>query len=616
MAVKFINITQFYAGMSPFRKIGVGGNIDAGGRFIKNLNIHQDPNHITQNTKTTKISGSTVTGLPLWCDDGTPYDTNVYFYDDDGKIYSLASNDTFSLLRTVTGSAGEGMLIFDDYLYYAAATTLGRYGRLSGTPAFTDDFLTDGSTNVDQSSTVTGQSYTVPTSIAETAAAKKSFTPTRDPITGIRVLVATKGTGDWTITLHDSDDTSLATATLTNANVTGSAYNTFTFSSPVRPIIGNEYHFHVTVSTGTSTVSTSTTADLETVAYATFFGILLDSGYHPMIEHLNFLVVGNKNYLATWNQALYNPNKITLAPGFEVRGLTKINEFVVAACWRGDSITGVEEGRLYFWDGFQTTFNFYKDIPMGLPNAIGNDRNNLVGVYGYKGSTYFGAEPYQKFMSLPNLDPTKKVEVYPGAISTFRERVMVGYSNTDDTDLNVGVYEIGSQQDGLPVAQTMSYTISTGESTGNSIKIGLVKGLGNKMFIGWEDDAAAGIDRVVESGDLFAAGSFESLVSDDGIPAKDKLAKRLVIYFKALATGQSVTPKYRINGATSWTSGDAVSTVGATQAELVFDNDADLRYKEIEIGFDIASSANTSMYIYSMYFEYDDLSKELNYDSP
>ena len=117
--------------------------------FSKNLTPFDDANSITFNPKTVKVSGSTVTNLVLWGADGSPYDTNRYFYDLGGNIYRETSSNVWSNLRTVTGSQGQGLLVFDDYLYYAGGETLGRYGRLSGTPAFADNFLAEGTTNLD-----------------------------------------------------------------------------------------------------------------------------------------------------------------------------------------------------------------------------------------------------------------------------------------------------------------------------------------------------------------------------------------------------------------------------------------------------------------------------------
>jgi hypothetical protein len=80
----------------------------------------------------------------------------------------------------------------------------------------------------------------------------------------------------------------------------------------------------------------------------------------------------------------------------------------------------------------------------------------------------------------------------------------------------------------------------------------------------------------------------------------------LVITFEPLTANQSVTPKYRLDRAASFTSGDAEDTVGATSLKLPIYQ----RCKEIEIGYELASSSNTFITITSISIEVDILSTE------
>ncbi|MGH7746070.1 MAG: LamG-like jellyroll fold domain-containing protein, partial [Candidatus Dormibacteria bacterium] len=54
--------------------------------------------------------------------------------------------------------------------------------------------------DIDQSYTTTGHTYTLLTSISESAANKLTFTPTLDPQKSIAFDVSSKGTGNWTVT--------------------------------------------------------------------------------------------------------------------------------------------------------------------------------------------------------------------------------------------------------------------------------------------------------------------------------------------------------------------------------------------------------------------------------
>jgi len=488
MAIKKLTIKNFSGGIGT-----VGEKIDVANsaKFTKNLNPFEDPSYVTLARGATKVSGSTVTALPTWMEDGSPFDTNRYFTGEGGKIYRETSAGVWSSLRTVSGSAGEGLKVFDDYLYYALDAELGRYGKLTGTPAFDDAFLSDGTTDKDQSGGGTGSTdYVPPTSISEGTTARQTFTPTRDPLKAIIINVDVVGTGDWTVTVHDSNNVEIGALTIVNGSVSVGD-QTFTFATPLRLVIGNAYHFHVTSTVADGGVDTNVNTDLEGASFSTLFGILITATFHPMVEHLNLLVAGNVNYLATWDQATYNPNKITFAKGFECRTLAKFQEFVVAGCFKGANIGESEEGRLYFWDGISTTFNFYTDVTIGAPNALHNARGELFGVYGNNGAMYKGNDPFEDIVDkIPKLARGKKVEVYPGAITEFEGRTLIGVggSTDDGTGLEQGVYEHGRQQSILPNAFNFPFTISTGTTSATTLKIGMVKAVGTDLYIGWQDE--------------------------------------------------------------------------------------------------------------------------------
>ena len=71
-------------------------------------------------------------------------------------------------------------------------------------------------------------------------------------------------------------------------------------------------------------------------------------------------------------------------------------------------------------------------------------------------------------------------------------------------------------------------------------------------------------------------------------------------------SGDSITPKYKINRSSSWTSGTAVTTVGDTRAVLYINS----LFREIEFGFDLSTSANTYPKVIGIEFIYDLLEDE------
>lgn len=613
MADTSITITDFSGSIATTSE---KKDIPFSARFIKGLNPFEDPSYLVPFPKPTKVSGTVVENLPKWMIDTSPWDTNRWAYDEAGNIYKETSGGTWTKDRATAtignGAAGQGMLAFNDYFYYTTSTTIGRNGLLSGTSAYNDDFLSDGTLNLDQSLDTSGNTYTIPTSISEAATARQTFVPTRDPLKRVQILVATKGTGNWTVTVHDANNVSIGTKTVASADITGSADNNFDFATPLRLIIGNSYHFHVTVSTGTSTVTTTTASDLETVDYHTFFGILVaDTNFHPLIDFddgsTGIVVVGNERYLGVWDEDTYNPNKIIFPPGFKCWSLTKDQEFVVAGCFKGDSLNTAEEARLFFWDGISPTLNFSRAISMGAPSALHNSKGRLIGVYGTSGEVYLGSEPFQRIQEVPKLARGKLVETFPGAITDWQGLTILGFgANTDDgSSMEQGAYAWGHRDDKLPEVLAYLGPITTGTTQATTLEIGMVKGFGKDLYIGWRDNTTYGVDKIIKTDNPVTAGSWESLIFDNGNPKKEKLSYKLVITFGALASGETVTPKTKIDRASSFTTGTTVSTVGATSAEVLLNK----RFKEIEIGFDWVTST-TFLKITGIEFYFNDLSEE------
>lgn len=132
--------------------------------------------------------------------------------------------------------------------------------------------------NYDEQNTGAANSYTPGTSINEGATHRCSYYPEKTAYNhSIDLYITNKGTGDWTVTVHDgsnnpvqmcsqtdlTDLTNSYQATILNANITENAMNTFNIEW-WNENTDVQYHFHVTTTTGDGTVSVATANDLET----------------------------------------------------------------------------------------------------------------------------------------------------------------------------------------------------------------------------------------------------------------------------------------------------------------------------------------------------------------
>ena len=473
MANQILVVNQFSGGISDAEKTGVQGSFG----FGQKLKITDDPNQITVQPATTKVSASVATDLIKWIVPAIPDESKIYYYGDSGKIYRSNTDGTsFEELRAVAASNGQGMWLHNGFIYYTQNTQVGRYNI--STTTFTDNWQT-----------------------------------------GL-------------------DDTST-------------------------------------------------------------------SKFAPGIPFLAGFVVGHGNKVGWFDGSTWTTAKLTLPPGVRVRSLELINDYVAIGTWRGTAITDTEEGYVFFWDGTASTFNFPVATQGGGINTMLNSRNRMLSVIGGNGLLMQGYEPFNKLQAIPKLTLDKYVEVFPGAMSNWRGLAHIGVSgNTDSTTVVQGVYQWGSKSSRYPEALNFTFPISTGTTTGTTLKIGAVKGNGNNLFIGWRDGATYGVDRVLNSGNPYAQAIYESLIFDNGNPGKEKQAKTIKASHVALLSDESIQLGYKMDRDTSYATGTANSTVGSTETRLPIPSDA--RFYEFQWEVILNSAATTAPVVTSTSFEFDD----------
>jgi hypothetical protein len=168
-------------------------------------------------------------------------------------IWTSAIQQTYNTLFTAFGAA--------TYDHYGTALGLGK--RFT---SFSHGAVGDSNT------------YTVPTSITENATNRHDFIPEKVAYNKeIDVYIVAKGTGNWTMTIHDgsnnptqmcdqhdfSSKTNSYQVTIPNASLTNGAMNTFAIEWD-NPAPDVTYHYHLTSTVGDGTVKTTTANDLNT----------------------------------------------------------------------------------------------------------------------------------------------------------------------------------------------------------------------------------------------------------------------------------------------------------------------------------------------------------------
>lgn len=477
----------------------------------------------------------------------------------------------------------------------------------SGSPTYATDVPFASPTSrldLDQSLDTSGNTYTLATSISETATHRQTFVPAKDPQKSIEVLVAAIGTGNWTLTVHDSLNRTITSVTKTNAQMSTGDVE-FIFSSVWRPIIGASYHFHLTSTVADGTVTTTSASDLETVDFHTYYQFLVtDTDYHPIEHFLNFLVIGNERYVATYSaSAGYTPHKITLPPGWRIRCYAIWRGYLAIGCWKGTNIYDTDQGMIFLWDGYSTTYQEAIPIPEGAVNAMLSTKGELHVWAGYHGDkfVYNGGDSVDEtqIKRVPKMTGSKYIETFPKAVTMWDALVRWGVAgNSNSSDVERGVYTHGRRKATSPKSLSYDFPISTGSRATTNVQIGFLFPIDRKLLIGWKDNTAYGVDVVDPTGVPFATGTIERGVADYGGVYKLKKALTIRADIKSgLASGESVKLKYKLDRATNWTEGASsaglgyAATAGDTQVRLPVNLG---NHKEVQIAADIGSNGSTA----------------------
>src|SRR5882757_801252 len=202
----------------------------------------------------------------------------IYAIGSTGNVYTCSPSGTWSLFGNIGTAGTYGINYRQDQnaIYIPGTTTVSSITNVSSVPTLNPGFYGESKStydntsqagfNVDSDQSGSALTTAVLTDYIEDNASQKRFFQTDiQPISKIAVYIGTKGSGDWTLVVHDGLNNQLGTATITNANLV-LGFNYFTFSSPIQANVGpnaaQTYHFHLRSTVAGGTVLSSTTNDL------------------------------------------------------------------------------------------------------------------------------------------------------------------------------------------------------------------------------------------------------------------------------------------------------------------------------------------------------------------
>lgn len=622
-------LSSFFGGMAVDTKLGTTGQFYYG----RHIDHRKNPSNFSILPSPARADSGIVTDL---VQDITQIGTGVrYALGDVGNVYKIATNGIWSNTGPLGENGGAGIVYRGDvdHIYITGQSKIGRIKRMTTLGAFEPNWFQKGvSTSTTCSKSGGTNTYPPPVVLSESLSDKRTFTADIEPFYQIGIRVANKGTGDWTLTLHDDANNNLGTVTITTANLSSNATNYFVFSPAVRAQIGKNgggsaltYHFHITSTVADGTLATTTVNSLADCDMELWANALVSTQnlLHPITNFLNFTLIGNGRYVAQYEPLQDNPttadfdrHRITLPPGFEVCGFAQKNLLCIIGAEKRSTSGEFQEGALFFWDGIGDSYNDWWPVPEGSPEGLFSHKN--IAHYIAGGGLYRiqGVDQPRKIRTFRNTDSEYSgtsdiTHVNPNVMTVRRGILLMVYPTvTTNQSLEHGIYSIGAISREYPESFGFSYTTSNGNilnNGSNNLRLGMVKNYGDTLYVSWRDDTvsphAYGVDIVNNSS--APAGDFriEALQFDDERAGFYKKAGFIMATFDELPGGVSLLLKYKIDNDVNWTYSEPVTTGKTFQMPI------DKNFLSITFGMDGTAGATTPV-ISSLFLYYDPLKKE------
>lgn len=564
--------------------------------FARHIDFRKNPSQFTilPQGKSTPVVSDLVLDMEL-INNGDKYGVG-----DTGKVYVIKSGSPgWANYGNIGEASGAGIIYRSDvdHTYISGQTSLSRIKRTANAPQFQEQWFKNGiSTCTTCSMTGGTNTYSVPTTIIEDSADMRDFTVDVEPAYQIGVKVVTPGTGNWTLTLHNDANDVLATVTISNGNLKANQINYFVFSSPVRLQRGDlgagsalTYHYHITSTVADGTLQTTTPgsitdSDMEYWADAL---VTTQNTFHPMVNFINYTLIGNANYLAQYEplqdnpqmQIDYLPHRLTFPPGFEVCSIAQKNLLCVIGCEKRSPTGEFQEGALFFWDGISEDYNDWWPVNQGSPESLFADNNTIYFMSGGALYDVLSTDEPEKLRTFRNTDSeysniTDTTHCYPHTMTVRRGILLMAYpSVTTNQQLEMGVYSYGQIDTSYPISFGLNYSMSTGSlfnNGSNNLRIGMIKSFGDTLYTSWRDDSNPGQHYGVDVTDNTAlpatTATYESTYFDGGRLAFPKRTAYILALFAPLPDDTTLILKYKRDYDDNWTYSNGTDPTNVAQA--------------------------------------------------
>lgn len=258
---------------------------------------------------------------------------------------------------------------------------------------------------------------------------------------------------------------------------------------------------------------------------------------------------------------------LTLPTNFKITSICNYGNYLAIGCAPISSYNGVS--KVFLWNLIGTDVTESIDWGEGELRVLETIEGMLVGITDRylnnatgagRGSmiiqTYSGGIP-QVIKEVFTQALTGKSMPLSKAVKNnrlfFAAKIM---TNSAGTEYREGIWSFGRKN----VMYPFSLTLDIIDENINTNGIQAFGTAANYFFITHSNDGS--VDKTNDAATYTFSSIYESQIMNFGDQDADKTLQSISVYFRKLATGESITVKYRVDGATSWTTIGTFSTVG------------------------------------------------------
>lgn len=289
----------------------------------------------------------------------------------------------------------------------------------------------------------------------------------------------------------------------------------------------------------------------------------------------------------------------TVPDNFKITSLANYGSYLAIGCAPKDAFNGVS--KVFLWnlssDLFAETIDWgegelrvletVEGILVGvsdkyLNNSVGAGKGSMVVQIYQGGAAQVIKEVFTEALVGKTMPTSKAIK---NGRLFWAAKIM---TNSAGTEYDEGLWSFGRKNTNYPFALTL-------DVIGSSINTSGIQGFGsaaNFFFIAHSNDGS--ISKTNDAATFTETSIYESQIFDFGDATVTKRPKTMTIYTAPIPSGGSVTMKYKVDGASSWTTVGSLSTAGAISRDFynIESSGADFAsFKELEVRLESTGGA-------------------------